>query len=152
MRKYLVENVSKEMQMFHGHALGGVRGSRKGGSLWLYEEQFNTLQVQARLESGVMALIKVVPPIPEEAPTSIPHTVSEEAVEEVQSEEAAEIVVEEIAEEPVAVLEESEAEVIDYSSLKSQELRALLKERGLYDPSKKKKADMIKILEESDED
>ena len=37
----------------------------------------------------------------------------------------------------------------DFSTMKVSELRALLKEKGLYSKSLKKKADMINVLESS---
>lgn len=147
MRRYLVENVSDEMQTFFGHALGRVRGGRKGGSIWLSEEEFQTYQVQARISYGSLVLVKTKPPIPvevpvveEEAPVSTSETVIEPEVipEVVEQVEEAEEIVEEV----------SEAEEIDYNSWKPSKLRSYLKELGIYDSSLRKKADMVKAIEE----
>jgi hypothetical protein len=52
-----------------------------------------------------------------------------------------------------AVAEDIEVpEAIDYSSMKTNELRQMLKDRGLYESSIRKKSNMIKVLEENDED
>lgn len=136
------------MQQFHGHSLGRVRGGRPGGSIWLYDDQYNTPQVQARLNSGVMILVKVDPPIVAEVESEVldvPQPIEEIVIEEEQTEEVVEVL-------EVQDAEETEAEVIDYSSLKTSELRNILKEKGLYDPSRKKKSDMLAILEEHNED
>ena len=147
MRKYLIENVSDEMQTFFGHALGRVRGGRKGGSIWLLEEDFQTIQIQTRIESGDLVVLEVRPPIveepveiEEEAPVSTSETVIEQ--EEVPE------VVEQVEEAEEVSEDASEAEVIDYSSWKPSKLRNYLKELGIYNPSLRKKADMVKAIEE----
>ncbi len=154
MRKYLIENVSEAMIHYKGYALGRAIRKRPGGSLWLEEEDFNSDSIQSMISSNRLRLVKAIPPLEpkvvEEIPSpSIPvEEPKEEVVEEV-------VIVEEApqAEEAAPAAEGTqETEAIDYSSMKTSELRQLLKDRGLYESSIRKKADMIKVLEESDED
>lgn len=137
-RRYLVQNISKEMQHFEGHALGAVRGGREGGSIWLPESTY-LASAQPRVEQGVLALIKVNPPFPSPKEPEQPKEVLEQTDTVVEPEE----VVEEQSEDV--------KEAVDYSSMKTSELRALLKERGLYDSSVRKKTLMIELLEADDE-
>jgi len=146
MRRYLVENVSDEMQTFFGHALGRVRGGRKGGSIWLSEEEFQTYQVQARISYGSLVLVKTKPPMPVEAPVvedETPVSTSETVIEPEVIPEAVEQI-----EEAKEIVEVSEAEEIDYSSWKPSKLRSYLKELGIYNSSLRKKAAMVKAIEE----
>lgn len=123
------------MQHFSGHALAAVRGGRPGGQIWLSEEDYQGSALP-RIERGEMLLLRVFPP--EEKKTD---TVLAPPPEEI-------IIEEDSAEEPS---EEPSVEKPDYSSLKTSALRKLLKERGIYDPSVRKKSLMIKMLEDSDE-
>lgn len=136
------------MQTFLGHALGKVRGGRKGGSIWLFESDFNKTEVQSRLKDGVFVLLKVVPPLEVEKPVQIeeepPVIASETIIEEV-------VVLEEVQAEEPEEQETPPGEGSVYSEMKTSELRDLLKEMGLYDPSLRKKADMLKVLEEHHE-
>lgn len=155
MRKYLIENVSEEMIHYNGHALGRAVRKRPGGSIWLLEDDFSSDSIQSMLSSNRLRVVKAIPPLApkvviEEIPSpSLPIEEPKEVLAE------AVVVAEDVPqlEEAAPVAEDTEvSEAIDYSSMKTSELRQLLKDRGLYESSIRKKVDMIKVLEGSDED
>lgn len=143
MRKYLVENVSDEMQHFAGHALGKPRGGRKGGSIWLVESDFNSHAVQARINMGDLELLKIVPPLESQKDVS-----TKESHEPIKPQKS----LADIRKEAEKGVIDKTPEPIDYSSLKFDELKALVKARELTTKGLRKKTDYIKLLEESDED
>ena len=150
MRKYLIENVSDRTQQFMGNTLSRVRGSRPGGSIWVTEEAMSSPTLSGMISAGRLKVINIVPPLPVEEiePIKTEPVVEVEAPVSVTVEVPAN---DEGEPEPEALIEavaDSLPEV-DYSSMKVSELRALLKEKGLYSKSLKKKADMINVLESS---